>query len=95
LFRLWVLSILTGQLRNELDLSSITPISLGDDRMSGSHEWFWEQAARLFAMAGEAREQDDAELADLLTEGARHCLDRHAEHEGVEANLSGPSVRIH
>jgi hypothetical protein len=63
--------------------------------MSGSHEWFWVQAARLFSMAGEARENGDSDLADLLTEGARQCLDRLAEYETVAADLSGPSARIH
>ena len=63
--------------------------------MNGSHDWFWVQAARLFAMAGEAREKGYCELAELLTEGARHCLDRLAEHEGAEANLLGPSERVH
>ena len=63
--------------------------------MSGSHEWCWEQAARLFSMAGQAREKGYFELADLLTECARQCLDRLAEHEGTEATLSGPSDRVH
>lgn len=63
--------------------------------MNGSHEWCWEQAARLFSMAGQAREKGYFELADLLTECARECLDRLAEYEGLEANLSGPSVRVH
>jgi hypothetical protein len=63
--------------------------------MDGSHDWFWVQAARLFSMAGEAREKNCSELADLLTEGARQCLDRLAEHEGVEADLSGRSMRVH
>ena len=62
--------------------------------MSGSHDWFWVQAARLFTMAGEARKNGDSDLADLLTEGARHCLDRLAEHEVID-NHSAPSARIH
>lgn len=63
--------------------------------MSSSHEWCWERAALLFVMAGEAREKGYFELADLLTEAARQCLDRLAEHEGIEANLAGPPARVH
>ena len=63
--------------------------------MNGAHDWLWVQAARLFAMAGEAREKGDTALADLLTEGARHCLDRLAEQEGIEVSPPGPSERVH
>jgi hypothetical protein len=63
--------------------------------MSGSHDWLWVQAARLFAMAGEARENGESELADLLTDCARQCLDWLAKHEVGEANLSGPSECVH
>ena len=63
--------------------------------MSSSHEWLWVQAARLFTMANEARENDESELADLLTEGARQCLDRLAEREVIEVNLSDQSMRLH
>jgi hypothetical protein len=61
--------------------------------MSESNEWLWVQAARLFSMAGEAR--DDATLADLLTEGASRCLNRLSEHEYIAERLSGPSERVH
>jgi hypothetical protein len=63
--------------------------------MSSSHEWFWVQAARLFEMASEARKNDESELADLLTEGARQCLERLAEREVLEANLVDQSARLH
>ena len=61
--------------------------------MCSSHDWLWVQAARLFSMADEARENGDSELANLLTKGACRCLDQLAEHERVE--LSGPSACFH
>jgi hypothetical protein len=63
--------------------------------MSGPDEWFWVQAARLFTMAGEARERGVPALADLLTEGARQCLDRLAERETIATDLTCPSERFH
>jgi hypothetical protein len=51
--------------------------------MSDSHEWLWDQAARLFLWRTKARENGDSELANILTEGARRCLDRLADHERV------------
>jgi hypothetical protein len=63
--------------------------------MSDAHEWLWVQAARLFSMAGEARENGDDKLADLLTEGASRCLNRLSEHEFIAERLAGPSERVH
>jgi hypothetical protein len=60
-----------------------------------SREWMWEQAAQLFVTAGKARESGDTELADILTEAARRCLDRLAEHERVENTVSGLSPGVH
>jgi hypothetical protein len=64
--------------------------------MSGSQQWLWGQAARLFSMAEKARENGDTKLANILTDAACRCLDRLAEHErGAEERLSGPSACVH
>jgi hypothetical protein len=45
-------------------------------------EWLREQTARLFALANDARQKHEHDLADLVTEVACRCLDQLNQAEG-------------
>ena len=49
-----------------------------------------EQAARLFALAIEARDKGNNELAEMLTAAASRCLDRVVDAEVGPPPLSSP-----
>jgi type IV secretory pathway VirB10-like protein len=53
--------------------------------MATSTELMREQAARLFALAAQAHDRGDTELADLLTAAASRWLDQATEAENTGA----------
>ncbi len=54
--------------------------------MSNSPQWLSAQAAYLFRQAARARQNGNAPLAELLTEGACRCLDRITDYENAEVS---------